>query len=154
MTALGLFCEKLAPLALVGMAVCAIGVFLVDWRSMNENVGHNWRGALDDEYDRLVDLSAMAMIAASRKPDFSKQSAFYAKQAIGRRGGVIDDGHNLVRDIALAVFSDVTDRAAEIYLNELRGRFSDDMISALEEHVTAIWRAAFDQMMLSFPLKR
>jgi hypothetical protein len=71
-----------------------------------------------------------------------------------RRGGVIDDGHNLVRDVALAVFSDVTDRAAEIYLNELRGGFSDDMISALEGHVTAIWRAAFDQIMLSFPLKR
>jgi hypothetical protein len=60
-------------------------VFLVNWRSMKENVGHNWRGALDDEYNRLVNLSAMAMIAASRKPDFSKQSAFYAKQAPTRR---------------------------------------------------------------------
>jgi hypothetical protein len=50
----------------------------------------------------------MAMIAASCKPEFSKQSAFYAKQAIARRGGVIGDGPYLVRDIALAVFSDVT----------------------------------------------
>jgi hypothetical protein len=83
---------------------------------MNENIGHNWRSYFDDEYDRLVDLSAMAMIAASRKPELSKQSAFYAKQAIARGGGMIGDG--------LAVFSDVTDRAAEIYLNELRGRFS------------------------------
>ena len=122
--------------------------------SRNEDVGHNWRSSLDDEYDRLVNLSAMAMIAASRKPEFSKQSAFYAMQAIARRGGMIDDGRNLVRDIALAVFSDITDRAAEIYLNELRGRFSDVRISALEGHVTAIWRAAFDQMMLGFPLNR
>jgi hypothetical protein len=121
--------------------------------SRNENVGHNWRSSRDDEYDRLVDLSAMAMIAASRKPVLSKQSALYAKQAIVRRGGMIDDGRNLVRDIALAVFSDVTDRAAEIYLSELRRRFSDEMISALEGHVTAIWRAAFDQMMLAFPLE-
>ena len=72
---------------------------------MNENIGHNWRSYLDDEYDRLVNLSAMAMIAASRKPELSKQSAFYAKQAIARGGGMIGDG--------LAVFSDVTDRAAE-----------------------------------------
>jgi drug/metabolite transporter (DMT)-like permease len=27
-----LFDEKLAPLALVGMAVCVAGVFLVNWR--------------------------------------------------------------------------------------------------------------------------
>lgn len=122
--------------------------------SRNANVGHNWRSSLDEEYDRLIDLSALAMIAASRKPELSKQSAFYAKQAIARRGGVIDQDSNLVRDIALAVFSDITDRAAEIYLNELRGRFSDVRISALEGHVTAIWRAAFDQMMLGFPLNR
>jgi hypothetical protein len=120
---------------------------------MKENVGNNWRSSVDDEYDRLVNLSAMAMIAASRKPEFSKQSAFYAKQAIARRGGVIGDGPNLVRDIALAVFSDVTDRAAEIYLNELRGRFSDKVISALEGQVTAVWQAAFDQMVQAFPLK-
>jgi hypothetical protein len=122
--------------------------------SRNANVGHNWRSSLDEEYDRLIDLSALAMIAASRKPELSKQSAFYAKQAIARRGGVIDQDRNLVRDIALAVFSDITDRAAEIYLNELRGRFSDVRISALEGHVTAIWRAAVDQMMLGFPLNR
>jgi hypothetical protein len=122
--------------------------------SRNANVGHNWRSSLDEEYDRLIDLSALAMIAASRKPELSKQSAFYAKQAIARRGGVIDQDRNLVRDIALAVFSDITDRAAEIYLNELRGRFSDVRISALEGHLTAIWRAAFDQMMLRFPLNR
>ena len=59
---------------------------------MNENIGHNWRSYLDDEYDRLVNLSAMAMIAASRKPELSKQSAFYAKQAIARGGGMIGDG--------------------------------------------------------------
>jgi hypothetical protein len=53
--------------------------------SMNENIGHNRRSSLDDEYDRLVNLSAIAMIAASRKPELSKQSAFYAKQAIDRR---------------------------------------------------------------------
>jgi hypothetical protein len=122
--------------------------------SRNANVGHNWRSSLDEEYDRLIDLSALAMIAASRKPELSKQSAFYAKQAIARRGGVIDQDRNLVRDIALAVFSDIMDRAAEIYLNELRGRFSDVRISALEGHLTAIWRAAFDQMMLRFPLNR
>ena len=121
--------------------------------SMNENIGHNWRSSLDDEYDRLVNLSAIAMIAASRKPELSKQSAFYAKQAIDRRGGMIGDGRNLVRDITLAVFSDVTDRAAEIYLNELRGRFSNEVISALEGHVTAVWRGAFDQMVQAFPLK-
>ena len=121
--------------------------------SMNENVGHNWRSYLDDEYDRLVNLSAMTMIAASRKPELSKQSAFYAKQAIARRGGMIGGGRKLVRDIALAVFSDVTDRAAEIYLNELRGRFSDGVISALEGRVTAVWRGAFDQMVQAFPLK-
>ena len=121
--------------------------------SMNENIGHNWRSYLDDEYDRLVNLSAMTMIAASRKPELSKQSAFYAKQAIARRGGMIGGGRNLVRDIALAVFSDVTDRAAEIYLNELRGRFSDGVISALEGRVTAVWRGAFDQMVQAFPLK-
>jgi hypothetical protein len=120
---------------------------------MNENIGHNWRSSLDDEYDRLVNLSAMAMIAASRKPELSKQSAFYAKRAIARRGGMIDDGRNLVRDIAIAVFSDVTDRAAEIYLHELRGRFSDEVISALEGHVTTVWRAAFDQMVQAFPVK-
>jgi hypothetical protein len=122
-------------------------------KHMNENIGHNWRSSPDDEYDRLVSLSAMAMIAASRKPELSKQSAFYAKQAIARRGGMIGDGRHLVRDIALAVFSDVTDRAAEIYLNELRGRFSDGVISALEAHVIAVWRAAFDQMVQAFPLK-
>jgi hypothetical protein len=120
---------------------------------MSENIGHNWRSSPDDEYDRLVNLSAMAMIAASRKPELSKQSAFYAKHAIARRGGMIDDGRNLVRDIALAVFSDVTDRAAEIYLNELCGGFSDVVISALEGHVTAVWRGAFDQMVQAFPLK-
>jgi hypothetical protein len=81
---------------------------------MNENVGHNWRSSLDDEDDRLAYLSALAMIAANRKPELSKQSAVYAKQAIARCGGTIDDGRNLVRDIALAVFSDITDRAAEI----------------------------------------
>jgi hypothetical protein len=117
---------------------------------MNENIGHNWRRPLDDEYDRLVNLSAIAMIAASRKPELSKQSAFYARQAIGRRGGTIGDNPNLVRDIALAVFSDVTDRAAEIYLNELRGRFSDEVISALERHVTTVWLGAFDQMVQDF----
>jgi non-ribosomal peptide synthetase component F len=116
---------------------------------MNENIGHNWRRPLDDEYDRLVNLSAIAMIAASRKPELSKQSAFYARQAIGRRGGAIGDNPNLVRDIALAVFSDVTDRAAGI----LRGRFSDEVISALERHVTTVWRGAFDQMVQAFPLK-
>jgi hypothetical protein len=121
--------------------------------SSNENVGHNWRSSVDDEYDRLVDLSAMAMIAASRKPELSKQSAFYAKQAIARRGGTIEGGRHLVRDIALAVFSDVTERAAAIYLGELRGKFSDEVISALEEHVTGIWRAAFDEMTRAFPFK-
>jgi hypothetical protein len=121
--------------------------------SSNENVGHNWRSAFDDEYDRLVDLSAMAMIAASRKPELSKPSAFYAKQAIARRGGTIEGGRRLVRDIALAVFSDVTERAAAIYLGELRGKFSDEVISALEEHFTGIWRAAFDEMTRAFPLK-
>jgi drug/metabolite transporter (DMT)-like permease len=29
-----LFGERLAPLALVGMAVCVVGVFLVNWRVM------------------------------------------------------------------------------------------------------------------------
>jgi hypothetical protein len=100
--------------------------------SRNENVGHNWRSSPDKEYDRLVDLSAMAMIAASRKPELSKQSAFYARQAIARRGGTIEGDRYLVRDIALAVFSDVTERAAEIYVGELRGKFSDEVISALE----------------------
>ena len=98
---------------------------------MKENVGHNWRSSVDDEYDRLVNLSAMAMIAASRKPEFSKQSAFYAKQAIARRGGVIGDGPNLVRDIALAVFSDVTDQAAEIYL--IRNGFALSYVYYQEE---------------------
>jgi hypothetical protein len=72
----------------------------------------------------------MALIASSRKPELSKQSACYAKQAIGRRGGVINGGS--LRDIALAVFCDVTDRAAEFYLNELRGGVFDEIISALE----------------------
>jgi hypothetical protein len=121
--------------------------------SKNKNVGNNWRSSADHEYDRLVDLSAMAMIAASCKPELSKQSACYAMQAIARRGGTIEGGRYLVRDIALAVFSDVTERAAEIYLSELRGKFSDEVISALEEHVTGIWRAAFDEMTQAFPLK-
>jgi hypothetical protein len=68
---------------------------------MND-IGHNWRSMYDDEYDRLVDLSAIAMIAASRKPELSKQSALFAKQAIARRGGAIESGRYLVRDIALA----------------------------------------------------
>ena len=116
------------------------------------HIGHNWRSMYDDEYDRLIDLSAMAMIGASRKPELSKQSALFAKQAIARRGGVIESGRYLVRYIALAVFSDVTERAAKIYLGELRGKFSDEVVSALEEHVTEIWRTAFDQMAQAFPL--
>jgi hypothetical protein len=121
--------------------------------SRNDNVGHNWRSCLDDDYDRLVDLSAMAMIAASRKPELSKQSAVYAEQAIAHRGGAIDGGRYLVRDIALAVFSDITERAAKIYIGELRGKFSDEVIAAFDEHVTGIWRAAFDEMTRTFPLK-
>jgi len=33
--AFALFGEKLAPLALVGMAVCVVGVFLVNWRPVS-----------------------------------------------------------------------------------------------------------------------
>jgi hypothetical protein len=121
--------------------------------SKHENVGNNWRNSVDDEYDKLVDLSAMAMIAASCKPELSKQSACYAMQAIARRGGTIEGGRHMVRDITLAVFSDVTERAAEIYLSELRGKFSEEVISALEEHVAGIWRVAFDEMTQAFPLK-
>ena len=33
-----LFGERLAPLALVGMAVCVAGVFLVNWRIDSKNV--------------------------------------------------------------------------------------------------------------------
>jgi hypothetical protein len=93
------------------------------------------------------------MIATASKPELSKHSGAYAKQAIARRGGMVDGGRYLVRDIALAVFSDVTDRAAEIYLGELRGKFSPEVMAALEKEVTAIWRAAFDQMVQAFPLK-
>jgi hypothetical protein len=35
-------------------------------------------------------------------------------------------------------------------LDELRGRFSDQVIAALEGQVTAVWRAAFDQMVRHF----
>jgi hypothetical protein len=35
-------------------------------------------------------------------------------------------------------------------LDELRGRFSDQVIAALERQVTAVWRAAFDQMVRHF----
>jgi hypothetical protein len=56
-------------------------------KNMNKNIGHNWRSSLDDEYDRLDNLSAVAMIAASRKAELSKQSAFYAKQALARAAG-------------------------------------------------------------------
>ncbi len=74
---------------------------------MSKNTGHNWRSPSDGEYDRLVDLAAMAMI----------------------------------------------DRAAEIYLSELRGKFPSEGLAALEREVNMIWRAAFDQMMQAFPLK-
>jgi hypothetical protein len=58
-----------------------------------------------------------------------------------------------VRDVALAVYGDVTDRAAEIYLSELRGEFPPEVMAVLEREVIAIWRAAFDQMAQAFPLK-
>jgi hypothetical protein len=115
--------------------------------------GHNWQNPLDDEYDRLVDLAAMAMIGAASKPELSRHSCAYAREAIARRGGTTDDGRYLVRDVALAVYGDVTDRAAEIYLSELRGKFSPEVLAALEREVTAIWRSAFDQMVQAFPLK-
>jgi hypothetical protein len=120
---------------------------------MSRNAGHNWRSPFDDEYDRLVDLAAMAMIAAASKTELFTHSCAYAHQAIARRGGVVDDGRHLVRDVALAVYSDVTERAAEIYLSELRGKFSPKVLAALEREVTTIWRAAFDQMVQAFPLK-
>jgi hypothetical protein len=90
---------------------------------VSKNTGHNWRTPFDDEYDRLVGLAAMAMIGAASKPELSKYSCAYAHQAIARRGGVVDDGRYLVRDVALAVYSDVTDRAAEIYLSERAANF-------------------------------
>ncbi len=120
---------------------------------MSKNTGHNWRTPFDEEYERLVDLAAMAMIAAAIKPELSKHSCAYAQEAIARRGGMVDEGRYLVRDVALAVYSDVTDRAAEIYLSELRGKFLPEVMVALEREVTAIWRAAFDQMVQAFPLK-
>jgi hypothetical protein len=120
---------------------------------VSKNTGHNWRTPFDDEYDRLVGLAAMAMIGAASKPELSKYSCAYAHQAIARRGGVVDDGRYLVRDVALAVYSDVTDRAAEIYLSELRGKFSPEVMPALEREVTTAWRTAFDQMVQAFPLK-
>jgi hypothetical protein len=118
-----------------------------------KNTGHNWRTPFDDEYDRLVDLAAMAMIGAARKPGLSRRSCAYAREAIARRGGMADGGRYLVRDVALAVFGDVTDRAAEVYLSELRGKFSPELTTALEREITTIWRSAFDQMVQAFPLK-
>ena len=120
---------------------------------MSKNTGHNWRSPFDDEYDRLVDLAAMAMIGAATKPGLSRRSCAYAREAIARRGGTTDDGRYLVRDVTLAVYGDVTDRAAEIYLRELRGKFSPELTIALEREITTIWRAAFDQMVQAFPLK-
>ena len=58
-----------------------------------------------------------------------------------------------MRDVALAVYGDVTDRAAEIYLSELRGKIPPEVMAALEREVTATWRAAFDQMAQAFPFK-
>jgi hypothetical protein len=58
-----------------------------------------------------------------------------------------------VRDVALAVYGDVTDRSAGIYLRELRGKFSPEVIAVLEREVIAIWHSAFDQMVQAFPLK-
>jgi hypothetical protein len=121
---------------------------------MSKNTGHNWRSPSDDEYDRLVDLAAMAMIAAASKPELSKHSCAYAQEAIACRGGMVDDGYYLVRDVALAVYGDVTDRAAEIYLSELRGKFPPEVLAALEREVTTIWRAAFDHMVQAFPFKQ
>ena len=120
---------------------------------MSKNTRHNWRNPFDDEYDRLVDLAAMAMIGAASKPGLSRRSCAYAREAIARRGGTTDDGRYLVRDVALAVFGDVTDRAAEIYLSELRCKFLPEVMAALEREVTDICRAAFDQMVQAFPLK-
>ena len=117
---------------------------------MNEHFGDNWRRSQDDGYDRLIDLAAMAMIAGSRKPEMSQQAAIFTKQAIARRGGEIDGGRYLERDVALAVFSDVTDRAAEICLSALRDKYSGETMVALEREVTDIWRAAFDQMVQKF----
>lgn len=120
---------------------------------MSKNIGHNWRSPLDKEYDRLVDLAAVAMIGAANKPELSKHSCAYAQEAIARRGGAVEDGRYLVRDVALAVYGDVTDRAAEIYLSELRGKIPPEVMAALEREVTATWRAAFDQMAQAFPFK-
>jgi hypothetical protein len=115
--------------------------------------GHNWRNPPDDEYERLVDLAAMAMIGAANKRELSKHSCAYAREAIARRGGTTDDGRYLVRDVAIAVFGDVTDRAAAIYLGELRDKFPPEVQAAVEKEVTTIWRAAFDEMVKAFPLK-
>jgi hypothetical protein len=51
------------------------------------------------------------------------------------------------------VYSDVTERAAEIYLKRTVGKFSPEVRAALEREVTTIWRAAFDQLVQAFPLK-
>lgn len=120
---------------------------------MSKNIGHNWRSPLDKEYDRLVDLAAVAMIGAANKPELSKHSCAYAQEAIARRSGAVEDGRYVVRDVALAVYGDVTDRAAEIYLSELRGKIPPEVMAALEREVTATWRAAFDQMAQAFPFK-
>jgi hypothetical protein len=63
------------------------------------------------------------------------------------------NGRYLLRDVALAVYGDVTDRAAEIHLSELRGKFSPEVLPALVREVTTAWRAEFDQMVQAFPLK-
>ena len=52
---------------------------------MSKNIGHNWRSPLDKEYDRLVDLAAVAMIGAANKPELSKHFCAYAQEAL--RGG-------------------------------------------------------------------
>ena len=53
-------------------------------------LGSNWRSPLDKEYDRLVDLAAMAMIGPANKPELSKHSCAYAQKATARRRAAIE----------------------------------------------------------------